>query len=132
MNSLSLMKSLNAFNLFCTADDEPAALFKGYHLINLLKTKNMKRGVLLLGLITGACLGAIGGILFAPHKGSVTRKIITRRGEDYIDVLEERFDDFLDTIGDKIDNVKKEVSGFVRKEKVKAEDINKHANVTLN
>ena len=92
----------------------------------------MKSGRLLLGLLGGAFIGAIGGILFAPHKGSVTRKIITRRGEDYVDILEEKFDDFLDTIDDKIDNVKKEVSGFVRREKVKAHDLNRHEKATLN
>ena len=92
----------------------------------------MKTGNLLFGLLCGACIGGICGILFAPHKGSVTRKIITRRGEDYVDVLEEKFDDFLDTIDDKIDNVKKEVSGFVRREKVKAHEINKNVKATLN
>jgi len=91
----------------------------------------MKTGNLLFGLLCGACIGGICGILFAPHKGSVTRKIITRRGEDYVDVLEEKFDDFLDTIDDKIDNVKKEVSGFVRREKVKAHEINHNVKATL-
>jgi gas vesicle protein len=111
------------------------ALFKVDQLINLfnlLKTKIMKTGSLLFGFLCGTCIGGICGILFAPHKGSVTRKMITRRGEDYIDVLEEKFDDFLDTIDDKIDNVKKEVSGFVKKEKIKAHDINKHVKATLN
>lgn len=92
----------------------------------------MKTGSLLFGLVWGACIGGICGILFAPHKGSVTRKMITRRGEDYIDVLEEKFDDFLDTIDYKIDNVKKEVSGFVKREKIKAHDLNKHVGANVN
>jgi gas vesicle protein len=92
----------------------------------------MKTANLLFGLFCGACIGAIGGILFAPHKGSVTRKMITRRGEDYIDVLEEKFDDFLDTIDDKIGDVKKEVSGFVKKQKIKAHDLNKHVGANVN
>lgn len=91
----------------------------------------MKTGSLILGLLAGACLGAIGGLLFAPHKGSVTRKRISRMGEDYIDVLEENFDDLLGTIDDKIDIVKKDVAGFI-KEKVNASGINKHAKATLN
>lgn len=92
----------------------------------------MKSGSILLGLIAGACIGAFAGILFAPHKGSVTRKMITRRGENYIDVLEKKFDDFLDTIDEKIDHVKKEVSGFVKREKIKAHDINEDVKATLN
>jgi gas vesicle protein len=91
----------------------------------------MKRGSLIFGLLAGACLGAIGGILFAPHKGSVTRKIITRRGDDYIDVLQEKFNDFLHTYDGKIDSVKKEVASYIR-EKVNERGFGKHAKATLN
>jgi len=91
----------------------------------------MKTGSLILGLVAGACIGAIGGLLFAPHKGSVTRKIISRRGEDYIDVVQEKFDEFLNTIDNKIDIVRKDVADFIR-EKVDPSGINKHAKVTLN
>jgi gas vesicle protein len=104
-------------------------LIKGHHFINLLITKIMKTGSLILGLLAGACIGGIGGILFAPHKGSVTRKIMVRRGEDYVDILQEKFDDFLDTIDNKIDNVKKEVAGYIKREKVNAHE---HAKSTLN
>ncbi len=91
----------------------------------------MKTGVLILGLLAGACLGAAGGILFAPRKGAVTRKKIARRGEDYVDDVQEKFTDFLDIIDDKIDVVKKDIAGFI-KEKVNSIDLRKHAKVTLN
>ena len=91
----------------------------------------MKSGVLIIGLITGACIGVIGGILFAPHKGSVTRKMIARRGEDYLDVVEEKFDDFIDSLDDKIDIIRKDVAGYL-KEKVNSFDLSKHAKATLN
>ncbi len=42
----------------------------------------MNTGKLLLGVIAGAAIGAALGVLFAPEKGSVTRKKISRKGED--------------------------------------------------
>ncbi len=92
----------------------------------------MKKGGLILGLLAGACLGVAGGLLFAPHKGSVTRKMIARRGDDYIDILKERFDEFLDTIDIKIDNVKKDVADYIRKGRFNFHDIGKHEKATLN
>jgi gas vesicle protein len=92
----------------------------------------MKRGGLILGLLTGAALGAIGGILLAPHKGSVTRKIITRRGEDYVDILQEKFDDFIDVVDYKIHDVKKDVASFIKSGKIRSHEMAKHAKATLN
>ncbi len=92
----------------------------------------MKKGSLIYGLLAGACLGVIGGFLFAPHKGSVTRKIIARRRENYFDILEEKIDDLLDTIDDKIEHVRKDVAGYLKKGKVNAHDIGEHAKATLN
>jgi len=42
-----------------------------------------KKGKFIGGVILGAALGTIGGILFAPDKGSVTRKDLKKKATDY-------------------------------------------------
>lgn len=68
----------------------------------------MKTGKILVGVLTGAAVGAALGILFAPAKGSVTRKKIIDKGNDYSDELSEKFDDFIDFISKKLDSFKTE------------------------
>jgi len=58
----------------------------------------MKSGKLLLGLVAGAAAGAVLGILFAPDKGSETRRKIAQKGNDYAEGLKEKFTQFIDTI----------------------------------
>ncbi|MDP4200545.1 MAG: YtxH domain-containing protein [Bacteroidota bacterium] len=55
---------------------------------------------LLFGLIAGATLGAVAGMLFSPHKGSVSRRIILRKGEDLADVALETIEDRIEKLGD--------------------------------
>lgn len=55
----------------------------------------------LLGLLAGAAIGAIAGILFAPDKGSETRSKIKKSAEDMGDNLKDSFNDFVDTVKDK-------------------------------
>ena len=52
----------------------------------------------------GIAAGAILGVLYAPDKGSVTRRKLSRIGED----LKDRFNSIRDNIGDTIDNLKGE------------------------
>ena len=64
----------------------------------------MESGKLLLGLLAGVAVGAALGILFAPAKGSDTRKKIYDKGEDLTEGLKEKFDliiasDILEHIG---------------------------------
>ncbi len=47
----------------------------------------MSSGKVLLGLLAGVAAGALLGILFAPEKGSVTRKKMSKKAEEYGDGL---------------------------------------------
>jgi len=81
----------------------------------------MSTGKVVLGVLAGVATGALLGILFAPEKGSVTRKKIAKKGEDYTDDLKEKFNDFREGISDKFEKVKEDVSEFAHHYKDKAE-----------
>ena len=69
----------------------------------------MNSGKVVLGLLAGVAVGAALGILFAPDKGTATRKKIMRTGEDALDEISDKFDDLLDSLSERIDAVKEEV-----------------------
>ena len=68
----------------------------------------MSSGKVLLGLLAGVAAGALIGVLLAPDKGTVTRKKIIKKGDEYADALKEKFNEYMDTISEKIDDVKNE------------------------
>jgi len=47
----------------------------------------MSSGKVLLGVLAGVAAGALLGVLFAPDKGTVTRKAISKKAEDYAEAL---------------------------------------------
>jgi len=55
----------------------------------------MSRGRIFLGALAGVAAGALIGILFAPDKGTSTRKKIIDKGEDYVENLKERINGLL-------------------------------------
>ena len=79
----------------------------------------MNTGKVLLGVLAGLAVGSLLGILFAPEKGSVTRKKISTKGHDLKEELTEKFNEFLDDINEKIEEVKDEAG----KVQAKAESV---------
>lgn len=67
-------------------------------------------GKMLMGAIIGGAIGAIAGIIFAPDKGSVTRKKIADKAKETSDTIKE-------TVTGKYENVKEYVSEKLDKTK---------------
>jgi gas vesicle protein len=65
----------------------------------------MRSHKLLLGLIGGAAAGALLGILFAPHKGSKTRKRIFNKGKDYADEMKGKLGGLMENFTEKYENI---------------------------
>ena len=87
----------------------------------------MSSGKVLLGVLAGVAAGAVLGILFAPHKGKVTRKKIIRHGEDYAENLKEQFNQFLDSVTEKYDKAKDDLNDLVDKGKKTVNEAEKEA-----
>lgn len=85
----------------------------------------MNTGKVLLGVLAGVAAGALAGILFAPAKGSRTRKRIYKKGEDYAEGLNETVGEILESISNKFEQVKSEVAEFTQKGKDKVHEIEK-------
>ena len=83
----------------------------------------METGKIVLGALAGLAAGAVLGILFAPDKGSTTRKKIIRQSNDYADGLGDKFNEFIDNISQKFDTLKEEAMQMAENGKSKLEKV---------
>ena len=79
----------------------------------------MSTGKVVLGTLAGVAIGAIAGILFAPEKGSVTRKQIMDKGDDYVEELKSKMDKFGNAINEKFEKAKDDATEIADNGKAK-------------
>jgi gas vesicle protein len=83
----------------------------------------MDSGKVLLGVLAGAAVGATLGILFAPDKGSNTRKKISKKSNEYAEGLEDKFREFMESMTDKFEQMTAEAQNIQQNGQAKAEDL---------
>ena len=67
----------------------------------------MGKGNTFAGLLAGLGIGTALGILFAPEKGSETRKKIANKGKNTLDEVKNKYDESVAYLNAKLDEVKK-------------------------
>lgn len=77
-------------------------------------------------LLVGAAIGGALGILFAPDKGSRTRKKLMAKGEDLTDTMKDKFEDFMDSVKEEIEEAKSKASEYMSNGTSKAEKQKAH------
>ena len=83
----------------------------------------MSIGKVLLGVMAGVAVGTAIGVLYAPDKGSSTRRKISKQGNQYAEDLSNQFNAFVETINKKIEAVNNEVIRMTHNGKVKLEEV---------
>ena len=76
-------------------------------------------GKLIGALLLGAAVGGVLGILFAPEKGSETRKKLSEKGVDLTDGMKEKFNILLEDLKMEAEAVKEKAIEFIENEKAK-------------
>lgn len=93
----------------------------------------MSTDKVVLGTLAGLAIGAIAGILFAPEKGSTSRKQIMDKGNKYLDKLKSKYSELSDSLTEKFESTKKDAEKLAEKGKSKYDDIkNDVKNVAAN
>jgi gas vesicle protein len=73
------------------------------HIYNMENSSTIK---VVGALVLGAAIGAGLGILFAPHKGSKTRKRILAKGSDMTDAIKGKLETFMEDMTGEVDLLK--------------------------
>jgi gas vesicle protein len=82
----------------------------------------MRSGKVLLSVVAGAA-GVVLGMLFAPAKGSATRKRMARKGTDCAEDVKENLNEYIDATTEEYDTIKKGAMDLIDKAKKNAASV---------
>lgn len=82
----------------------------------------MNGGKVIIGLLAGIAAGALLGVLFAPDKGTETRRKISQKGKDFVDDVKHKYDDFVKGVNEKVSSIKQEAD-YLKSKASKATDV---------
>lgn len=90
-----------------------------------VKIEIMNKTNVAIGVLAGVAVGALLGVLFAPDKGSETRKKLSRKATDKADEVKDKFDELLEEFTEKFEAAKAEASQMYERGKHKVEEFRK-------
>jgi gas vesicle protein len=79
----------------------------------------MKTSNIIINTIMASAVGVAIGMLFAPQKGSRTRRKISEKNHQYSDYLSDKFDDFVDLVSHPLESVESETKRLANKANAK-------------
>jgi gas vesicle protein len=85
----------------------------------------MKTSNSILGVLGGIGIGVALGVLFAPDKGTATRKKISEKGTDLTDELKSKFDDIVKLLEGIVSTSETKGKEYLNDGKALIEQINK-------